>query len=423
MSVPGFTPTSSQTQRARQRALANCAQLSRISASATDINRQYLTDEHRRCNQQVAEWMSAAGLHTWQDAVGNQWGRLASNNPNAPRLILGSHLDTVPNAGAFDGILGVLLAIEVAAWWRQQTISLPFHLDIVGFCDEEGSRFGVTLIGSRALCGSFDPAWLSVCDADGISMASALREFGLDPDRVAEATLPTNKLLGFWELHIEQGPVLEAENLSVGVVTGIAGARRGYLTLQGQAGHAGTTPMQLRRDAICGAAEVILEIERLAKTTDGECVATVGELTARPGAVNVIAGEVCLSLDVRSLDDAARDQLITAIESATAEIAGRRQLEVTFQWHHNATAVGCDQDFMTLVADAVQRCDLPVTHLPSGAGHDAMAMAAICPVAMLFLRSPRGLSHHPDESVVDVDVDDGFRVLCQAVRLFAQSND
>ena len=423
MGIADSAPTNRQTQAARQRALSNCAQLSRISASENAINRQYLTDEHRRCNAQVAAWMAAAGLETWQDAVGNQWGRLASYNPDAPRLILGSHLDTVPNAGAFDGILGVLLAIEVAAWWRQQNTPLPFHLDIVGFCDEEGSRFGVTLIGSRALCGNFDPQWLSVCDADGISMADALRQFGLDPGRVAEATLPTNKLLGFWELHIEQGPVLEAENLSVGVVTGIAGARRGYLTLQGQAGHAGTTPMQLRRDALCGAAEVIVEIERLAKSTNGECVATVGELTARPGAVNVIAGEARLSLDVRSLDDAARDQLIAAIESASTEIAGRRQLEVTFQWHHNAAAVACDPDLMTLLAEAVQLSELPVTHLPSGAGHDAMAMAAICPVAMLFLRSPRGLSHHPDESVVDVDVDDGFRVLCQAVRLFAQSND
>lgn len=394
--------------------LARCDTLASISELPDGILRQYLTDEHKQANRQVADWLTAAGLQTWQDAVGNQWGRLPATDADAPRLIIGSHLDTVPYAGAYDGILGVLLGVALLEHFKEGP-SLPFHLDVVGFADEEGTRFGTTLIGSKALADQFQTEWLEIRDRNGVSMGEALRTFGLNPERVGDASLSSASVLAYWEAHIEQGPVLEAQGLSLGVVTGIAGAKRAHIRVKGQAGHAGTTPMRLRRDALAGAAELISTVEGIGQKGVSGDVATIGDLKVRPGAANVISGQCDLQLDVRSLDDERRDAMIARIEQDADALAHHRRLSIEFDWYHQAPAVLCDTAVRDRLTQAIERTGTMAFSLPSGAGHDAMAVAPIAPVGMLFLRSPGGISHHPDEAVIDEDIARAFDVLIEAV--------
>ncbi|GLS25713.1 allantoate amidohydrolase [Marinibactrum halimedae] len=421
MTADQLTRPSDAFASAAERLLHRCDVLGGFSALSDGILRAYLTPEHAKANAQVAEWMEEAGMSTWQDAVGNQWGRYEGIEADAKTLVLGSHLDTVPYAGRYDGILGVLAAVELVADLHGRGERLPFAIEIVGFCDEEGTRFGATLIGSKALAGQWNDDWMQLQDDDGISMWSALQAFGLDPHNVRDAALNPDQLLGFWEIHIEQGPVLESLDLPVGVVTGIAGARRANIRLTGQAGHAGTTPMHLRRDALVGAAEVALAVEEIAKRAGGDIVATVGQLFARPGAVNVIAGGAMLSLDVRSQSDDERDRVLEEINDATETIAARRNLDMMWEWQHSAGAVLCDDGFQAVFAQAIADEDIIAQHLPSGAGHDAMAVAEITPMAMLFLRSPRGLSHHPDEAVIEDDVAITLSVMARALKALAST--
>jgi allantoate deiminase len=402
---------------AYQRALQRCQILAGFSELQGGILRQYLSVQHQQANQQVAEWMSELGMRTWQDPVGNIWGRWAATDPQAKSLIIGSHLDTVTNAGAYDGILGVMIGIELVALLQQQQRKLPFHLDIVGFADEEGTRFGCTLIGSSALAGHFDPRWLEKRDQNGISMAQAMAKFGLDPNLVEQASLSAENIIGYWEAHIEQGPVLENREAPVGVVTAIAGARRAKVRFTGQAGHAGTTPMALRKDSVAAAAEWVCHVEQLtAAKADGE-VATVGQFNVLHGSVNVIAGVCELSLDVRAQSDKHRDKLIDELEQAAHKIGQQRAIEVSFNWYHSAPAVECDAVQLPLFVAAAEQCGYSAPLLPSGAGHDAMALASLCPVNMLFLRSPEGISHHPDERVIAEDVGAAIAVLWRALLL------
>lgn len=394
--------------------MARCDTLARCSELSDGILRQYLSQEHLQANALVAQWCQAAGLLTWQDAVGNQWARLPALDPQAPRLIIGSHLDTVPYAGAYDGILGVLLGVALLEYFKDAP-SLPFHLDVVGFADEEGTRFGVTLIGSKALAGAFNPAWLQLTDRNGRTMAEAMTDFGLDPALIASAAIPSASVLGYWEAHIEQGPVLEAEHRPLGVVTGIAGAKRAKIKVHGQAGHAGTTPMSMRRDALAGAADLIQFIERIGREGHSDDVATVGDLTVSPGAANVIAGHCELQLDVRSLIDTRRDAMIERIETYAQQLAEQRQLIICVDWYHQAPAVLCDSGIQQTLTLALEAIGQPSMRLPSGAGHDAMAIAAIAPVGMLFIRSPGGISHHPDETVLPTDVTLALEALIEAV--------
>ncbi len=402
------------------RALLRCKTLSGLSQMQGGIHRVYLSKEHKECNRVTAAWMAEAGMQSWQDEVGNLWGRLASSNPNAKRLIIGSHLDTVPNAGAFDGILGVLLGIEIAAIAHTLKFDLPFHLDVVGFCDEEGTRFATTLIGSKALANEFDPQWLNIQDTNGISMRQAMLDFGLTPDDYAKAALNKNELLGYWETHIEQGPVLESVNQALGVVTAIAGAKRAMITLTGQSGHAGTTPMNLRQDSLVGCAELTLAIEQLAKNASNGEVATVGQIHARPGATNVIAGKTTISLDARAQNDADLAVLLNAIHTRTDQIATSRNLTLDWQWTHAADAVACDTQIQQLFSSACKLNNQASPSLASGAGHDAMAIAPICPVGMLFIRSPGGISHHPAEAVIDEDVTKALSVMYSALMLYVK---
>lgn len=394
--------------------MTRCDILGAITQSPGMVDRRYLTPEHTRANQQVAEWMQSAGMQTWQDAAGNQWGRYASQDADAKILLMGSHLDTVPNGGKYDGMLGVLAPLAVLQYCHDNQISLPFHVDIVGFGDEEGTRFGSTLLGSRALTQSWPNSWRELQDADGVSLADAMRAFWLNFDDVAEATINPESLIGYIETHIEQGPVLEQENLPVGIVSAIAGARRLSIEVTGFAGHAGTVPMTMRQDALAATAAMILEVERIANAHP--VVATVGKISNRPNGVNVISGNTVFSLDIRSADDASRDLALEQIMQSIQGIAAERNVSLQVEETHNASAVHCDQGLRKILESAITDNGIRPLTLPSGAGHDAMAIADICPVAMLFVRCDRGISHHPAEAIVTDDVAASLSVLWSSIQ-------
>ena len=376
--------------------------LGQISQSPQYLDRRYLTPEHRQANETVAQWMQSAAMTTWQDAAGNLWGRYPSPDKNAPRLLIGSHLDTVPNGGKYDGMLGVVTPVTLLAALHQAGIRFPFHIDVVGFGDEEGTRFGSTLLGSRAVTGRWPDHWGDLKDELGVSLRQAMEEFGLSFDSVHEAAIDTQNLKGYLELHIEQGPTLEAEDLPLGVVSGIAGAKRFEFTVTGMAGHAGTVPMSLRQDALAAASEMILAIEQCAKAH--QVVATVGQIQNHPNGVNVISGGVTFSLDLRSEFDNRRDTAIADILAALDQIAAKRRVLLKGATTHAANAVHCDPAMRQGLVQAIEAQNVKAATLCSGAGHDAMAIADICPVAMLFMRCKGGISHHPGESINTQDV-------------------
>ncbi|GEA86068.1 allantoate amidohydrolase [Cellulomonas cellasea] len=386
------------------------------SASPTGIERVYLSPEHARVHEVVGAWMRDAGLRTWQDAAGNLCGRLEGERDGLPALLLGSHLDTVPGAGRYDGILGVLAAVAVAA--RVAPGTLPFALEVVAFGDEEGTRFGTTLLGSRALAGTWDPAWGALTDRDGVTLADAARAFGLDPARITEAARAPGSLVGYLEAHIEQGPLLEEAGRALGLVTSIAAARRFELTLTGEARHC-ATPWHRRRDALTGAAEAVLTVERVARARG--CPATVGRIEASPGAVNVIPGIATFSLDLRAPSDAERDTTWDVLRAELERVAADRGLVLQVVPTHEAPAVHCAprlQDALRAGVAATGDPDAP--ELFSVAGHDTMAVAAVTDVAMLFVRCAGGISHHADESVTRADVAATIDALHAAVLALAE---
>lgn len=385
--------------------LARCADLDVHSAHPARLERVYLTPQHAGANRLAARWMEEAGLRTWVDAAGNQWGRREGPTPGAPALVLGSHLDTVPDAGSFDGMLGVVMAVAVAE--RLRDTPLPFALEVVGFSDEEGARFGKALLGSQAVAGTWDEAWWELRDQDGVTLHTAFGDFGLDPRRVGDAARDPASIVGYLEAHIEQGPYLEAADRSLGYVTSIAGARRFHLAVVGEARHAGGTPYERRRDALVGAAEVVTAIERAGRASG--CIATVGRLEVTPGAVNVIPGRVDLSLDLRAETDQQRDALWADLEPQLAALCADRGLRWDVTEPHTAPAVRCASWLTDAVAAGIRSTgDDDPMGLWSRAGHDAMAIAAVADVAMLFLRCHDGISHHPDENVREIDVARGL---------------
>ncbi len=391
--------------------------LAAISESAHGLTRRYLTPEHRRANDLVAGWMREAGMSAHEDAVGNVVGRYEAERAGAPALMIGSHLDTVTMAGRYDGMLGVVAGLAVVETLSRERTRLPFAVEVIGFADEEGVRFGSTFLGSRAVAGTFEAALLEREDGDGVSMADALREFGLDPARVGEAARRPADVLAYLEVHIEQGPVLEAAGLPVGTVTAIAGASRLALTIHGVAGHAGTVPMAMRRDALAAASECVLAAESAARDGD-RVVATVGRLVVSPGALNVIPGEVTFTLDVRAATDAAREQAVAHLEETFAAIAARRGVELEVRRVHDAPNVDCAPRLMDCIDRAIEAQGLRALRLPSGAGHDGSAMAAIADIGMLFVRCEGGISHNPAEAASAEDAAFATRVLLHAVRNF-----
>jgi len=395
--------------------MARCEALGSLSQNPSCLDRRYLTEQHKLANQLTSGWMIEAGMTTWQDSVGNIWGRYTSAVPNAPRLIIGSHLDTVPNGGKYDGMLGVVAPVTLMAMFSGEGRQFPFHIDIVGFCDEEGTRFGTTLLGSRALTGKWQDEWRRLKDEDGISLEDAMKHFGLDFDAINSATIAQTDLLGYLELHIEQGPVLEQENLPVGVVNAIAGAKRFSLTVTGMAGHAGTVPMSMRHDALCASAEMILAVESISQQRPG-VVATVGKIENAPNGVNVISGRCQFSLDIRSEEDPLRDAALAEILQKINDIAVLRNVELKVEQTHSAPAVHCDSALQNTLLKGVTEAGIVPKVLASGAGHDAMAMAEICPVAMLFTRCKGGISHHPAESITTDDVAASLAVMHHSLR-------
>ncbi|MBY7794304.1 allantoate amidohydrolase [Vibrio fluvialis] len=389
--------------------------LAQFSADEGAITRAYLTPQHRAAHDQLAQWMREAGLETWQDSVGNQWGRKVSANPTQPTLILGSHSDTVTNAGKYDGNLGVILAIETLAQLADE--AFPFHIDVVAFADEEGTRFNTTLIGSSGVAGCFNPQWLNVKDADGISMAEAMRTFGLDPNQAGCDARTSKETLAYLEVHIEQGPVLETENLPVGVVTGIAGAKRFQCQVKGMAGHAGTVPVDLRRDALCGAAEMIIAIEKFAQQNG--IVATVGKCDVLPGAVNVIPGETRFTIDIRSLSQVTLEQCTVDLLKQLTDIARNRNLVFHHENIYQAEAVLCSDNLQQQWADVVETVtQIAPRFLPSGAGHDGLAMTKLTDIGMLFVRCEKGISHNPREQVMEADVLTALSCFIEMVKRF-----
>jgi allantoate deiminase len=393
--------------------------LAKISECAENLTRTFASPAMRRANDLIAQWMREAGMKTRMDAIGNLIGHYAGKKSDAKILLLGSHLDTVRNAGKFDGPLGVILAIACVEKLHRQKIRLPFAIEVVGFADEEGVRFQTAYLGSEVVAGCFDQKHLKRKDTNGISMREAVQNFGGHPAKLKSARLNSKNLLGYIEAHIEQGPVLEEKNLAVGVVTAIAGQTRVRISFIGSAGHAGTTPMNLRKDALCAAAEFVLAVEKLAKKIGG-LVATVGEISALPGASNVIPDKANLTLDLRHAKDSVRRSSHQKLKQMAFEIAARRKLKLDGEVVQETDAVECSETFSKRLGDAVKRRQKKLLHLPSGAGHDAAVMAKITPAVMLFIRCKNGISHHPEESVKAEDVQIAFDVLYDFLQTAAE---
>ncbi|RSK69601.1 allantoate amidohydrolase [Enterobacter huaxiensis] len=404
---------------AAERVMARADALAAISETPDALTRVYLSPQHLQANQLVGEWMRQAGMTVWQDSVGNICGRYEGAQEGAQAVLLGSHLDTVRNAGRYDGMLGVLTAIEVVDSLHQQGLHLAQAIEVVGFGDEEGTRFGITLLGSRGITGTWPQGWLETCDAHGVSVAQAMVQAGLEPARVALAARHQDDFSACLELHIEQGPCLEQAGLALGVVEAINGARRLSCRFTGEAGHAGTVPMNHRKDALAAAAEWMVLIENTTRQRGGNQVATVGELRCLPGAVNVIPGEVALSLDIRGPQDAPLDALLAELLAQAQTIAARRGLSFGAEEFYRIAATPCDARLRHLLGGAVTSVQGRSLSLPSGAGHDTIALAERWPVGMLFVRCKGGVSHHPAESVMADDVALAIEAFGLAVRKLA----
>ncbi|NML09473.1 allantoate amidohydrolase [Sphingobium sp. AR-3-1] len=391
------------------RAVARCDALGvpPYSDMAGGLYRGYLTPAYAHAQAALAGWMEEAGMAVRRDPAANLIGRYEGLDPAAPALLIGSHLDSVRDAGCYDGPLGIMLGVEAVAALHRAGRRLPFPIEVIAFGDEEGSRFPAAMLTSRAVAGTLVAEALDLNDGDGVALGDA----GVDIGAYLSAARAPETTLAYLEAHIEQGPVLEAQGLALGTVTGIAAQLRYQVTLRGMAGHAGTTSMPLRRDALAGAAEAMLAIEGLARDAASDLVATVGRIEALPGAANVIPGEVRFTIDVRSGDAARRDSAAEAMIDAITGIAGRRRLDVATTLVHDLPASPCDPQLTGLMDAAIVGTGQPPFRLVSGAGHDAMVMAALCPTAMLFIRCKDGISHNPAEHVDPADADAALQAM------------
>jgi allantoate deiminase len=394
------------------------AELGSVSAEPGLLVRPFGSDAMAHANALVGGWMGDAGMEVHHDAMGNLIGRYEGSQDGGRTLLLGSHLDTVRDAGRYDGSLGVLVALACVDRLHRAGEQLPFALELVGFSDEEGLRYGTTFLASSVLSGRFDPALLELRDEQGVTLWDAVRTFGGDPVALARSGRATADLIGYCEVHIEQGPVLERRGVPVGVVSAIRGQSRIAVELRGEAGHAGTVPMEGRRDALCAAAEVALAVERTA-TEHAGMVGTVGRLIAQPGAGNVIPASVTVWIDLRHQDDATRRSACEQLRSLARDIGVRRGVDVVWSTTQEAAAVPTDPRLSELLCGAVSEAGIEVVQLPSGAGHDAAEVAAIAPIAMLFVRCEGGISHNPAESVQERDVGVAIDVLEKFVRSLA----
>ncbi|EXS71214.1 allantoate amidohydrolase [Sphingobium sp. Ant17] len=407
------TFTSAQTISAGgARAVERCRSLTRppFSEEQDALTRPYLTPAHQTTCARLADWMEEAGMEVRTDPAGNLIGRYKGTS-DAPLLLIGSHIDSVRDGGAFDGPLGIMLGIECIAALAAKGRRLPFAIDVAAFGDEEGSRFPASMLTSRAVAGTLDPAALAITDGDGVTLDAALASVGLATTAFAAAAYAPGSVAAYLEAHIEQGPLLEAEGLALGVVTAIAGQRRITVNVTGVPGHAGTNAMHLRRDALTAAAEAILAIESVARAGKSDLVATVGRMTVMPGATNVVPGRVDFTVDVRSGSDAERDAATGEILAALHAIATSRGVTVVAEETQMLAASPCDPALIDRLAAAVAATGQEPRCLVSGAGHDAMVMAALAPTAMLFIRCTGGISHNPAEDVIEADVEQALAAM------------
>jgi allantoate deiminase len=401
---------------AGRRLMARLEAFAGFSDEPRRLTRLFLSEAHRRAAHAFIGWCSETGLQARIDAAGNVVARYEGRRAGAPALMLGSHIDTVRDAGSYDGNYGALAALAVVETLAARDERLDHAVEIVAFGDEEGVRFRTTLTGSRALAGDYPEDALDQRDTNGVSMREALIAFGGDPEQAL--FLRRKGVAAFVEAHIEQGPVLEAEGLPLGIVTAIAGATRLEVGVDGVAGHAGATPMGLRRDAMTAAAEMVLAIEAYARNELASLVATVGRLQVWPGATNVIPGHVQLAVDIRAPDDARRNVAVTDITERIEDIAFSRGVRVSVAKAHEANAFVCDPNIVAGLKTAVEAVGVPPRLLPSGAGHDTMAMGKLCPAGMLFVRCKGGVSHNPLESITVEDCAIGLKALTRFVRDF-----
>ncbi|MCP4328247.1 MAG: allantoate amidohydrolase [Alphaproteobacteria bacterium] len=393
-------------------------QLAGHSESAEGLTRVYLSVEEKAAGELLIGWMKEAGMSADFDAVGNVVGRYEGMTPGLPAVVTGSHYDAVRNAGSYDGMLGVVLPISCVKIMHEAGERLPHAIEVIGFADEEGVRFQSTLLGSRAIAGTLAPETLNKKDSDGMTMAEALTAFGLDPARIADAAHRPEDVLAYVEVHIEQGPVLEQEGLPVGIVTSIAGANRFVVRVRGQAGHAGTVPMMLRRDAATAASEMVLEIEKRCQGIDG-LVGTAGQLFVPDGATNVIPGAAEFTIDIRAGEDREREAAVGDVMKSIDAIADRRGVTVEVETSHEERSANCAAWLMNMLRESVARAGIVPRDLMSGAGHDAMAIADIADISMLFVRCGNGgISHHSDETMTAEDADISAAILLDFFRRF-----
>ncbi|MDD6088070.1 MAG: Zn-dependent hydrolase [Desulfovibrionaceae bacterium] len=400
-----------ESSESAARVMKHLQLLSFVTERAGEITRRYLTPQHQKANALVGNWMKKAGMKTHVDSAGNIIGVYDGMDRNAPAVLFGSHLDTVRNAGAYDGTLGVLSAIEAVHCLHEQHIRLTHPIWIIGFADEEGTRFGVTFLGSAAVAGHWNSAWFDVVDMDGVSMKEAMLSFGLDPDRIEDAAIPRSRVKDYYELHIEQGSVLDASHRALGVVSCINESRRFQLSISGETGHSGTTPMSCRRDAVFGAAEVISAFEKIASEYGDRLYCTVGSIHCAPNLANCIAGSMELRLDIRAGDQELLDILEKRLFEAAQNICRKRRLLFESTRYFFSPLVHCCADLMEKIRKSLEKIQGYSPVLQSGAAHDASEIASVWPMAMIFMRCAGGKSHCPEESVRQDDVRCGIEFL------------
>ncbi|GAC1592609.1 MAG: allantoate amidohydrolase [Hymenobacter sp.] len=387
-----------------ERIMQRVQQLATISEDADSVTRTFGTPAFLAGRDLVQRWLEAAGLTTRVDGIGNLRARLESQTPNAKTFVLASHIDTVVNAGKFDGPLGVLMGLDLLEHLLAEQVELPFHIELIAFSDEEGVRFHTTYLGSEVVTGAFDAALLQRTDDQGVTLGQALETMGASAAQIPADAIPAADWLGYFEMHIEQGPVLWERNIPVALVTDIAGQRRVELVFTGMAGHAGTVPMPLRQDALCAAAEFLLVAEQFARAHGRGLVATVGKLSIGHAASNVIPGEVTCSLDLRSADEAQLAEAYAALRTHAELLARQRQVALAWRPVQQTRPVACATGLNALLSQAIAGAGHEVVRLVSGAGHDAVPVSAVAPATMMFIRCYKGISHHPLENVELTDL-------------------
>ena len=391
--------------------------LAELSESSSGITRQFLSPQHREANTLVGSWMEMVGMRVLEDSIGNIIGRYEGTEADLPAVMIGSHLDTVVNAGKFDGILGVVSAIQSISTLYREKKRYRFPIEVIGFADEEGTRFQSTYLGSKAVAGTFDFTTLSRTDINGISMQDALLSFGLDPDKIQNASRKARGISAYIELHIEQGPVLEEEDIPAGIVTEIAGAVRFQVTVKGTAGHAGTVPINLRKDALVSACECVLSVEEIASKYP-KTVGTVGQISVTPGASNVIPGKTVFTIDLRAANNKVRHKVEHELIFKMKSLCRKRKTKISIKKVHEASSVTCSPRIIKKLQNAFTKSKYRPYCLPSGAGHDAAAMADLTDVGMIFIRCKNGISHNPAEYVSEPDMQAGLDILLQFLNAY-----